>query len=128
MLLSFGRQLKKRITKVADSLEYIETRLEVRNKTLRQQEARLRLLINDAAGELNQHRQTLRLAKDELGDIVKNHETYRVEIERLQAQLQIAEEIVIPELTAAVKNAQARWETETAIQTRRQFPIQSGEE
>ncbi len=128
MLLGYSKQIKNKISDCANTLEYIESQLADRNKVLRQQEARLRSIVNEAAGELKNHREIVAGVRSELSDIVKNHETYRVEIERLQSQLQIAEEIVIPELTAAVKNAQQRWETETAMSARRQFIQQANQE
>ena len=128
MLLGYSKQIKNKIADCTNTLEYIESQLADRNKVLRQQEARLRSIVNEAAGELKNHREIVAGVRSELSDIVKNHETYRVEIERLQSQLQIAEEIVIPELTAAVKNAQQRWETETAMSARRQFIQQANQE
>ena len=128
VLLGYSKQIKNKILDCVNTLEYIESQLADRNKVLRQQEARLRSIVNEAAGELKNHRQIVAGVRSELNDIVKNHETYRVEIERLQSQLQIAEEVVIPELTAAVKNAQQRWETETAMSARRQFIQQANQE
>ena len=56
VLLGYSKQIKNKILDCVNTLEYIESQLADRNKVLRQQEARLRSIVNEAAGELKNHR------------------------------------------------------------------------